>query len=131
MRRAGRVADREPDQIGVEQLDSRARSVSFRSPCQVVQPWLQHHLRPQQHLDVVPHDLPPAIGLPESRTPGQAPDPLADRSQLAEQRAGAGHDRTRHGRSVRDVDPDVVNPAHVVAVQIDDAMVDQVASDVH
>ena len=128
---AGRVAHREPDQVGVKQLDSRARSVSFGSPCQVVQPWLQHNLGPLQHLDVVPHDLPPAIGMPESHMRGEPLDPVAHLSELAEQRAGAGHDRARHGRSVDDVYPDVVDPANVVAVEIDDAVVDQVAPDVH
>ena len=90
MRGAGRVADREPDQIGVEQLDSRARSMSFGSPCQVAQAWLQHHLRPLQLVDVVPYDLPPTIGMPESRTRGHAPDPVADRS-----RAGGAARRCR------------------------------------
>jgi hypothetical protein len=96
-----------------------------------VQPWLQHDLGALQHVHVVPNDLSPAVGPLESRTPGEAPDPLADRSQLAKQRTGAGHDRARHGGSVRDVDPDVVDPADVVALEVDHAVVDQVAPDVH
>jgi hypothetical protein len=62
---------------------------------------------------------------------GQPLDPVAHPSELAEQHAGAGHDRARHGRSVHDVYPDVVDPADVVAVEVDDAVVDQVATDVH
>jgi hypothetical protein len=105
--------------------------VSFRSPCQVAQTWLQHDLGPLQLVDVVPRDLPPTIGMPVSHMPGHALDPVADRSELAKQSTGAGHDRTCHGCSVRNVYPDVVDPADVVAVEIDDAVVDQVAPNVH
>jgi hypothetical protein len=61
----------------------------------------------------------------------QALDPVARSAQLAKQSTGAGHDRTHHGRSVSHVDPDVVDSANVVAVEIDDAVVDQVAPNVH
>jgi hypothetical protein len=128
---AGRVADRESDQIGVEQLEAGAWSVSFRPPCQVAQTWLQHDLGPLQLMNVVPYDLLPTIGMPVSHVRGQALDPLAHASKLAKECAGSGHNRTYHGRSVRDVYPDVVDTADVVAVEIDDAVVDQVAANVH
>ena len=78
-----------------------------------------------------PTRTPASDGVPVSRTSGQAPEPLADRPSWRSSAPAPDTIGLADGRAVCDADPDVVNPADVVAVEIDDAVVDQVASDVH
>jgi hypothetical protein len=90
----------------------------------------EYHLGSLQLVDVVPAELAPprSVGVPVESEPHE---PVAHSAELSEQRTRSGHDRADHGSADRGSNPDVVHPTDVVAVAVNDSMVDQIATDVH
>jgi hypothetical protein len=58
-------------------------------------------------------------------------EPVAHSAELSKQRTRPSHNRADDGSVDLATNPHVVHPTDVVAVAVNDSMVDQIATDVH